>query len=90
MPEFPETSESLIAGVRDPSNRAAWDQFEQLYRPYLVMPFARGPSLQKRIDEGGPLSVTEVLRIGRRSRPGSWQLMNRGLCIATSSQPTFC
>ncbi len=34
--------------------------------PYLVMPYARGPSLQKRIDEGGPLGVVEVVRIGRQ------------------------
>lgn len=35
MPEFPETVDSLILRVRDPSNRAAWDQFEQLYRPVI-------------------------------------------------------
>jgi RNA polymerase sigma-70 factor (ECF subfamily) len=45
MPEFPETSESLIARVRDPSNRAAWDQFEQLYRP-VVFRIARAKGLQ--------------------------------------------
>lgn len=38
--------------------------------PYLVMPYARGPSLQQRIDEGGPLSVPEVLRIGRQIAAG--------------------
>ena len=45
MPEFPETSESLIARVRDPSNRVAWDQFEQLYRP-VVFRIARAKGLQ--------------------------------------------
>lgn len=45
MPEFPETSESLIARVRDPSNRVAWDQFEQLYRP-VVFRTARAKGLQ--------------------------------------------
>ncbi len=45
MPEFPETSESLIARVRDPSNRAAWDQFEQLYRP-VIFRIARAKGLQ--------------------------------------------
>lgn len=38
--------------------------------PYLVMPYARGPSLQKRIDEGGPLGVVEVVRIGRQIAAG--------------------
>jgi serine/threonine-protein kinase len=47
--------------------------------PYLVMPFARGPSLQKRIDEGGPLSVTEVLRIGRQIAAGLMAAHEQGL-----------
>lgn len=38
--------------------------------PYLVMPYARGPSLQKRIDDGGPLGVVEVVRIGRQIAAG--------------------
>ena len=45
MPEFPETSESLIVRVRDPSNRLAWDQFEQLYRP-VIFRIARAKGLQ--------------------------------------------
>ena len=45
MPEFPETVESLILRVQDPSNRAAWDQFEQLYRP-VIFRIARAKGLQ--------------------------------------------
>jgi DNA-directed RNA polymerase specialized sigma24 family protein len=45
MPEFPETRESLIARVRDPSNRAASDQFEQLYRP-VIFRIARAKGLR--------------------------------------------
>ncbi|MCG8651916.1 MAG: sigma-70 family RNA polymerase sigma factor [Pirellulales bacterium] len=45
MPEFPETSESLIVRVRDPSNRLAWDEFEQLYRP-VIFRIARAKGLQ--------------------------------------------
>ncbi len=45
LPEFPETNESLIVQVRDPSNRAAWDQFEQLYRP-VIFRIARAKGLQ--------------------------------------------
>lgn len=45
MPEFPETVDSLIVRVRDPANRAAWDQFERLYRP-VVFRIARAKGLQ--------------------------------------------
>lgn len=47
--------------------------------PYLVMPYARGPSLQKRIDEGGPLSLVEVLRIGRQISTGLAAAHEQGL-----------
>ena len=45
MPEFPETVDSLIVQVRDPSNRAAWEQFEHLYRP-VIFRIARAKGLQ--------------------------------------------
>ena len=38
--------------------------------PYLVMPYIRGESLQKRLDSHGPLSALEVLRIGRQTAAG--------------------
>jgi serine/threonine protein kinase len=38
--------------------------------PYLVMPYVRGESLQKRLDRGGALGTTEVLRIGRQIAAG--------------------
>ncbi len=47
--------------------------------PYLVMPFARGPSLQKRIDESGPLSAIEVVRIGRQIAAGLAAAHEQGL-----------
>ncbi|MEM9589693.1 MAG: serine/threonine-protein kinase, partial [Planctomycetota bacterium] len=47
--------------------------------PYLVMPFARGPSLQKRIDESGPLAAIEVVRIGRQIASGLAAAHEQGL-----------
>ncbi len=38
--------------------------------PYLVMPYVKGESLQKRLDRGGALGVSEVLRIGRQIAAG--------------------
>jgi RNA polymerase sigma-70 factor (ECF subfamily) len=35
MSEFPETRSTLIAQVRSPENREAWDQFVMLYRPVI-------------------------------------------------------
>lgn len=45
LPEFPDTVDSLIIRIRDPSNRVAWDQFEQLYRP-VIFRIARAKGLQ--------------------------------------------
>jgi hypothetical protein len=38
--------------------------------PYIVMPYVRGASLQKRIDESGPLALAEILRIGMQTAAG--------------------
>ena len=47
--------------------------------PYLVMPFSRGPSLQSRIDESGPLTAVEVVRIGRQIAAGLAAAHEQGL-----------
>ncbi len=47
--------------------------------PYLVMPFARGPSLQKRIDEGGPLTTIQVVQVGRQIASGLTAAHDQGL-----------
>ena len=38
--------------------------------PYLVMPYVRGMSLQKRVDVEGPLELEEILRIGMQTASG--------------------
>lgn len=38
--------------------------------PYLVMPYGRGVSLQRRLCDHGPLEVREVLRIGMQTAAG--------------------
>jgi len=38
--------------------------------PYLVMPYVRGPSLQRRLDNEGPLTAVEVLRVGMQAAAG--------------------
>ncbi len=38
--------------------------------PYLVMPYERGVSLQKRLDEAGSLDLVEILRIAAQTASG--------------------
>jgi hypothetical protein len=38
--------------------------------PYLVMPYVRGPSLQRRLDGEGPLALVEILRVGMQAAAG--------------------
>jgi len=38
--------------------------------PYLVMPYVRGTSLQRRVDDSGPMTPAEVLRIGMQTAAG--------------------
>jgi hypothetical protein len=38
--------------------------------PYLVMPYVRGPSLEKRLRGAGPLAVEEILRVGMQVAAG--------------------
>lgn len=45
MNEFPDTSTSLIARIKDPSNCAAWSEFEKIYRP-VIFRIARAKGLQ--------------------------------------------
>ena len=47
--------------------------------PYLVMPFVRGTSLQKRIDSQGPLPLKDTLRIGAQIAAGLAAAHDQGL-----------
>ncbi len=44
------------------------DQWQGI--PYLVMTYSRGVSLQKRLNDHGPLEVREILRIGMQAAKG--------------------
>ncbi len=47
--------------------------------PYLVMPFVRGASLQKRINSQGPLPLKDTLRIGSQIAAGLAAAHEQGL-----------
>jgi len=48
-------------------------------RPYLVMAFIPGRTLQQRIDHSGPLELREILRIGMQTASGLAQAHGSGL-----------
>jgi Protein kinase domain/Protein of unknown function (DUF1583) len=48
-------------------------------RPYLVMEYINGSSLQHRIDESGPLELAEILRIGSQVAAGLAAAHAKGL-----------
>ncbi len=47
--------------------------------PYLVMPYVRGTSLQKRLDAQGPLAAAAILRIGMQVAAGMAAAHAQGL-----------
>ena len=47
--------------------------------PYLIMPYVKGESLQRRIDREGPLAMEEILRIGMQIARGLSEAHDQGL-----------
>lgn len=47
--------------------------------PYLVMPYVRGESLQRRLDKQGSLGTAEILRIGQQVASGLAAAHSQGL-----------
>ena len=58
------------AAVLHPNVIAIHSVSDESEQPYLVMPYVRGPSLQKRIDRDGPLATKEILRVGAQVAAG--------------------
>ncbi len=64
--QFPETRESLIIQVKDPSNREAWENFVDLYRPVIHrIAIARGMQDADAQDLTQQVLMAVALSIGR-------------------------
>ncbi|MCA9177418.1 MAG: protein kinase [Planctomycetales bacterium] len=59
-----------VAAVVDDHVMAIHSVSEWQGIPYLVMPYARGATLQKRLAAEGPLKLAEILRIGMQAARG--------------------
>jgi len=55
--------------------------------PFLVMPYIRGESLQRRLDRQGPLQTEEILRIGQQVASGlaATRWMAAVICLAPAA-----
>lgn len=57
--------------------------------PYLVMPYVSGPSLQRRLNDEGPLETAEILRIGLQAAKGLAAAHSQGL-VHRDVKPAIC
>lgn len=68
MTQFPETRESLIIQVKDPSNRDAWGTFVDLYRPVINrIALARG------LQDADAQDLTQQVLMAVASSIGRWE-----------------
>lgn len=65
-----EREAKAAAAVHHPSVVAIHGVRTSADLPYLVMPYLKGGSLQQRVDEHGPFSLSEILRIGSQIASG--------------------
>lgn len=71
MTQFPETRESLIVQVKDPSNRDAWGRFVDLYRPVIHrIALARGMQDADAQDLAQQVLMAVASSIGRWEKSG--------------------
>ena len=67
MEQPPETSESLIARVKDPADAAAWTEFLAIYRP-IIYRMAR-----RRMQDADAQDVTQMVLLGVSQAIGRWE-----------------
>lgn len=68
MTQFPETHESLIIQVKDPSNRDAWGKFVDLYRPVIHrIALARG------MQDADAQDLTQQVLMAVSASIGRWE-----------------
>ncbi len=67
LTEFPETRDSLLAQVRSPANREAWDQFALLYRP-VIYRLAR----QRGLHDADAQDLAQQVLMAVASAIGNW------------------
>ncbi|TWU02493.1 RNA polymerase sigma factor [Stieleria varia] len=68
MTQFPETRESLIVQVKNPEDRAAWEQFVSIYRPVIFRTaVARG------LQDADAQDLAQQVLLAVASAIGDWE-----------------
>lgn len=69
----------IQASLRHPNVVALYDQDLEAETPYLVMEYVEGETLWDRVQKRGPLTLEELLRLGRELASGVAELHARGI-----------
>ncbi len=67
------------AGVLHPNVIAVYDVNNDGKTPYIVMPYVAGPSLQRLVDQNGPLAEIEIVRVALQIAAGLIPAHSQGL-----------
>jgi RNA polymerase sigma-70 factor (ECF subfamily) len=68
--QFPETRESLIVQVKDPSNRDAWSQFVDIYRPVI-----HRIAITRGLQDADAQDLTQQVLMAVAASIGRWEKM---------------
>ncbi len=68
MNEYPDTHDSLLAQVRDPANRDAWDRFIELYHPVILR-----TALAKGFQEADAHDLAQQVLMAVAKAIGNWE-----------------
>lgn len=68
MSQFPETRESLIIQVKNPENRAAWEQFVSIYRPVI-----HRTALVRGLQDADAQDLAQQVLLAVASAIGRWE-----------------
>lgn len=76
MQELPETRESLLLQIREPENRAAWEEFVEIYQP-VVYRFGVARGLQ----HADALDLIQTVFISVAGSIANWQVRDQNTCF---------
>lgn len=71
MREIPETRESLLLQIQSPENRAAWEEFVELYRPVVY-----GVAISRGLQHADALDLVQTVFVSVANSIARWEKLN--------------